>query len=463
MDQQRFMLSQFLAALNNEHAFTPETHAMREQALEVLPDLLESGFELDNVSLDQLMTAYFLCTYCHTPKKHAIKGSINRLMRHNMAHHEIVDIPMKMRDVPLTPRLLIITNHFTSTHVMYRCFAKSLRALKERFECINLCLHQTDFIAAQLFHRVIQVNHSPINYLETIRQLRKTIIDIAPDVIVFADIAMHPFGVFLSNLRLAPLQVLLAGHPAPSQSDCIDAFLCEYAYRNYTKDYVEPVRFFPTEKFSIEAPKSGPLYPSEAQRPSYKGRATRIVIPSTLHKITYPFLRTLAVIGAETGAEFHMTSNITKGNAALAELLKLQVPKLTYYPALHYDKFLELVAMCDMFLMPYPFSGFSTILDCFTQGIPGVVLRGDGIESQQGILMTIRGGEENSCITESEAEYQQAAIRMATDANMREFFSFALDDLYGTEAWMQKALFAGPSNGIANTISDMFDTGPGSG
>ncbi len=467
VNKNQFMVNQYLAALNNEHAFTKDMHLMREEALVMLPELLAEdavgSLKFDNMSLDQLMTAYFMCTYCHTPKKHEIKKAINWLLRTNMLSNEIDDEWTTNFPKPLTrggfkPRVIIVTNHFRSDHVMYRCFAKSLRAMKEKFECINLCLHNTDAVAAQCFHRVVQINHSAIPYLETVRQLKNAILEIEPDVIVYADIAMHPYCVFLSNLRLAPLQVLLAGHPAPSQSKQIDAFICEDAYARYTVDFVEPVVTFPTDRFSVEAPKTGPLN----LRVQDNG-PVRIVVPCSLHKVTYPFLQSLRTIQQETGAEIHMTSNITKGNEALGEMIREQVPGLTYYPALHYDDFIKLISMCDMFLMPYPFNGFSTILDCFTQGVPGVVLEGSGIESKQGCVMIERGGGSSSVITHNEKSYIATAIDIANDHDLRNKFALPLFNLYDNNVGKSRQLFTGRSDGIANTIQKLIDRQNGTG
>src|SRR6185436_2175188 len=107
MNQKQFMFTQYLAALNNEHPFTAETHAMREGALEALPALMDSEpelFQFNNTSLEQLMTAYFLCTYCHTPNKHKIKKSINRLLRDNMISHGIFDAEPPANPPKLPPR-----------------------------------------------------------------------------------------------------------------------------------------------------------------------------------------------------------------------------------------------------------------------------------------------------------------------------------------------------------------------
>lgn len=460
-EQKQFMIRNMLATLNNEHALTKDAHMAREAALEYLPELMEQeGVVLDNLSLDQMLTAYFMCTYAHHPKKHRIKRSINRILQDNMTRNGIVGLDAKellnrrygkFASASKQHRVLVITNHFRFTHVMYRCFAPSLRVIKERFESINLCLHESDFEAANLFHRQIVVNIPPKNYLDVIADLRKIILEIAPDVILYADIAMHPFGVFLANLRLAPLQVVIAGHPAPSQSDFIDAFIMPEFHRGDVADYVEPVEFFPTHDYACERPKAKPLGVREPHE------RTRVVIPTSLHKITFPFLEMLKRIGDATGCEFHMTSGIINGNEQLEAIINSLVPNLTYYPNLHYDDYIKLIAQCDCFLMPFPFSGFSTLLDCFTQSVPGLVMDMPGMEARQGVLAIQRGAEGNSFTARSKDEYFDMACKLINnDGGMRERAAWNLDLMHKQDD-AQPLLYQHKATGIADTIAKLLD------
>src|SRR5262249_25393732 len=140
---------------------------------------------------------------------------------------------------------------------------------------------------------------------------------------------------------------------------------------------------------------------------------------TTLHKITYPFLRMIQDIHQATGAEFHMMSNVVKGNDEIRQMIQLYVPDAHYYPALHYDEFIKEVALSDMFLMTYPFSGFHTILDCHTQGLTGVIKSGEGMESQQGVVMAKRSKCVQS-IANNDAEYFREAVELAQDEDLRE-------------------------------------------
>src|SRR5688572_27126708 len=155
-ERDKFVLHQLLAAASNEFAFDKTAHDARESALELLPSLLDQ-VELNETTLGQLTTIYFLCTYCHTPAKHDVKKAINRVIRRALLQADVQDIDTK----PIRkdrPRVLVVTNHFHSTHVMFRVFGKSFAAMKEHFECIALSMASQDYITANTcFHRVYQV------------------------------------------------------------------------------------------------------------------------------------------------------------------------------------------------------------------------------------------------------------------------------------------------------------------
>lgn len=450
MDRDSFVMHQMLAILNNEMCLTPERHARREDALETLPRLMDS-IPVGQIDLDQTLSAYFMCSYAHTPKKHNIKKSINRILRQILLDHGVQEFKQfAPRRNNKKPVCVIVTNWFTSTHVMNRCFGQSLAALKDHFHCVNICLHQTDYEAAQAFHAVKQINYGAVPFHDIIKQLIDLISNENPDVILYADIAMHPFGVMLSNLRLAPLQYSILGHPAPSHSKQIDRFIMEDGYFGYTPDYTtEPVYFYSADRFSVRPPVVRPL-----AHPPVNG-TTRILIPCTIHKVTYPFLLTLAEIQKETGAEIHIASNATKGTAAVSEQISKIVPNMTLYPSMTYDQYLMLISQMDMFLMTYPFTGYSTVLDCISQAVPGVTMNGDDVLSHQAATMMKRCGGPSQ-IAASVADFKAKAIKMATNrAQRREMHDYLFDRFSGNQ-WKTLSIFAGKSDGIAQSVLDLY-------
>ena len=56
-------------------------------------------------------------------------------------------------------------------------------------------------------------------------QIRRRILDLSPDVIVYPEIGMHPTATQLATVRLAPLQVAMWGHPETTGIKTIDYYI----------------------------------------------------------------------------------------------------------------------------------------------------------------------------------------------------------------------------------------------
>lgn len=457
ISEKRLAAERYLAALNGDHAITPELHALREEALEVLPALLlelDGAKELRDFPLEMMLAAYFMCSYCVTPRKHEIKRAINKILRKNLYEHGIVDggqakLTGKIINARsgVKPRCVVVTNHFKHGHVMYRAFGKSLDALRSYFHTTNVCLHEIDETSAQIFDAVTVCDfQGSEGYLDAMRKLRELVLSKSPDVIVYADIAMHPMGVMLSTLRLAPLQVSLTGHPAPSQSPVIDAIIVDDSFRGYTPDFDEPVAFFPSHDFAIH----GAFAPKvQADRDASE---TNIICPVTLPKLTLPYLRAVAQVKERTGARVHITSNCTDEQRETIQAdIRRTVPGAELYPKLDSRAFERLIAHCDLFLASFPFSGYNSIHDCLVQGVPGVVMNGNDIASHQAAAMIALTGAA-SYVARHEHEYIDLACILASDRNQRELMRLELE---GTN-WRALPIFADKSPGIARKVYELW-------
>src|SRR5204862_6093476 len=62
-----------------------------------------------------------------------------------------------------------------------------------------------------------------------LEDVRAAIAQAEPDVLLFADIGMHPLTYFLAQHRLAPVQMMTWGHPVTSGIDAMDWYLSAQA------------------------------------------------------------------------------------------------------------------------------------------------------------------------------------------------------------------------------------------
>ena len=125
--------------------------------------------------------------------------------------------------------MIIVLEAWTYGHSMYRSYSSTFQDLSEKFEIIALgASSRTDEKALEIFDEVIL--HGPQNSLEDTKKLVDKIQKIGPDIMLFSSLGMCAMAIQLSQLRFAPLQIMLAGHPASSFSHNVDYMLLEEGF-----------------------------------------------------------------------------------------------------------------------------------------------------------------------------------------------------------------------------------------
>lgn len=435
-----------LASLATDNAISAEIHERREFALEILPrHLLE--FDCVGLAFDQLAAAWMMCSYGQTERKHRIKPVINELLRREMAIAKIDTGPGIPHRTSVKPHVLVVSSFLRSNHAVWRWFGPSLARLRERFQTTALCFTDLDDKAASAFDRAIVARMQRADFIAMTGDLFKLVRDIGPDIIVFADIAMHPFGIMMANARLAPLQIALSGHPASSYSDCVDFFACERPFSDTLSDFTELPALYPVAQM-IGLPDTSPT----EREPG----PLRILVPTTLPKLVRPFVETLGIISNQLpGAQIHITTNARDQHFEIAkiEILKL-VPGASVYPALPQESFAFLIRQSDMFLSPFPFAGSTTINDCLSHKVPGVAMTGDEMLQRQGAEQLRRFNVfAPQTVAATQAEYIEKAVAMARDVHLRSYFGSILRDTPRESL----IIHTSPSNGLAATVERIYN------
>lgn len=423
-----------LATLASEVCISARAHEQREFALTELPALLDSG-EIDctaqGVAIDSIAAAWMMCSYGSSRGKHIVKASMNRLIERELqAAGTLKDYPYPVHafnydyKAPFNatkPRVLVISSFFRSKHAIYRWFGPSIEAMRDDFSLHGMFFTDIDGEAAQVFERVTVAQMVPADFFQQLKSLLGLIESHAPDIILYADAAMHPFSVFLANLRLAPLQLMLAGHPASSYSRHIDYFMHEQAYADCFGDFTEKPLLFPSEHIAMHRTEK----PPRRERETGNGKL-RILAPATLPKLSRPYVSMLGEITAELDPakfELHITTHCTpeQHTAIQADIAALMPAGSAYfiYQRLPTDRYFALVDQCDLFLNPFPFQSSTMIVDCLERGMPGISMCGNELMTRQGAeAMRKFGAAHSFTIAHSEIEYREKAIQLALDTRV---------------------------------------------
>ncbi|CAH2807266.1 MAG: putative accessory processing protein [uncultured Paraburkholderia sp.] len=204
-------------------------HVRRETLIEWLPGKLQLIDDLDDLSTALLHNAYMFCSYADTPRCHEIKRDINALVRRKLNQLGFTDLVVKKPAAGKghsrrgkKPLMLVVLEWFSGTHSIYRTHSRTLEAAREHFEVVAFGFgYATDKTGRAVFDRFIELDKS--DYVgESLKAIRDFAEAEKPDVLYMPSVGMFVFSVFMSNLRIAPLQIAGLGHPATTHSDKID-------------------------------------------------------------------------------------------------------------------------------------------------------------------------------------------------------------------------------------------------
>src|ERR1700733_4510721 len=264
-----------------------------------------------------------------------------------------------------------------------------------------------------------------MGFTPRISECLKTIRDFAeaeqPDVLYMPSVGMFVLTVFMSNLRIAPLQIAALGHPATTYSDKID-------YISVEEDYVgDPACF--SERL-LKLPKDGQPYraskvlPDIAPRVAARRVSIQIIVPPSPRNLNPAFLDACRQIQERAGlpVQFHFMTGNSNGLPLkhMRRVIGAAVPGAVTHGFHQYADYLARVDDSDLFLSPFPFGNTNGIVDAFTLGLPGVCKTGPEVFERIDGALFERAGVPAWTTADTVETYIDAAVRMITQHDERE-------------------------------------------
>ncbi|MGE0873249.1 MAG: hypothetical protein AB7O31_01120 [Burkholderiales bacterium] len=408
----RLALPAFLGMLAHIVVLSPRAHARREKLLTLGP--LFEQVELREHMLAAMSDAYMYCSYATAETKHEMKRSFNAMTRRLIETRISLPAMPAERRLKKRPTILVPIEWFTSLHAMYRCYAPSIRQLRERFRLVMIGrTSEMDEVSKELFDETIELSGSNVALADVVDRVTK----VKPDVIFYPSVGMATWWVALSSVRLAPVQVATVGHPATTQSANIDYVLVDGLWPG------DPSCF--SETVVVQRPGSTAFIMREdASFPEPQLRehpaVLRLAVPAMACKINAPFLECCVGIArkARRPLEFHFFPNmIGLTHFQISREIRKWLPNAIVHPRSDYNTYLGNMAQCDVHLSTFPFGGTNSNIDSMRLGIPMLTLEGLEVHSQTDSGMMRRVGLPEWLITYHAAEYERAALRLiANDA-----------------------------------------------
>lgn len=258
-------------------------------------------------------------------------------------------------------------------------------------------------------------------------QAAQTIVEHAPDVLIYPELGMHGRTTALAALRLAPVQCAGWGHPVTSGHAGIDYFLSAGAMEPADADahYVEKLVRLPGLGTRYAMPAVGPnLSRRDLGLPEHAHLYFFPHAPYKVHPENDALLAELLAADAE-GLLVLCEGVVPAQMAALrGRLLRSGIAetRLLTLPHLPRARFLEACRLCDAMLDTTRWSGGNTSLDALAAGLPIVTRRGRFMRGRQSAgMLELLGLTE--LIADGDADYLRIALRLGRERAFREEMS----------------------------------------
>lgn len=444
----------YLGMLAHRVALHPKAHERREELLKQHRHFAD--LKLPDGLLSALSDAYMYCSYGVGKDKHEAKRTFSKLLREMVGRH--CKLPskdeLKRRRGSLCysvdkdgrpngtyldrsgingvahgkPTMLIPIEWMSSFHAMYRCYAPSIRQLREHFWLVGSCKPKDiDPVARELFDEFLWLNDDSVILSDLVDQINQ----LAPDVIYYPSVGMALWWVALAQVRLAPIQMMTLGHPATSMSPAMDYVIAE-AGQATPECFSERILELPMNAIQFEERADSSFLP---ERPALRPQpdVLRVAIPSMAVKITVPFLAALRRIkdnfeqyhndlfhddGMRPTLEFHFFPNqLGLIRSQAVRQLQRWLPGCVVHGRDNYIGYMQKLGACDVHLSTFPFGGTNSLIDSMLLGIPIVCLEGKEPHEKFDALM-LRRILQAGCVADNVDDYVAIASNLLKD-NMR--------------------------------------------
>lgn len=395
---------------------TPSAHNKREVVLGWMPEKI-AQMDLDLLPTGIIHDVYMHCSYADRPDKHQVKVGINTAIRRKLVQNGFVDIaPPKKINPKIKPNLLVVLEWFNSSHSVYRCLSKSMRELKQNFNTIGMGYSSNvDQEGQEVFDQYINIDNNAGLY-DQLRQIKNVAKDNNIHVMYLPAVGMFPLTIYLSNLRLAPLQVVALGHGASTMSPFMDYFAVDEDYIGDINTFSEKVIALPIDAMPFVASKELDV---NKQKPviRLKPETVHIAVALTTMKINPVFLQTCKQILDNAINKIHFEFFVGQSTSLMWPQIDRLVKQylgssVTVHRHQPYQSYMDVVSNCDMFINPFPYGNMNGIADMIVLGIAGICKSGPQLHEHIDVGLFKRLNLPEWTIAPTHEDYVAAAIRM---------------------------------------------------
>jgi hypothetical protein len=363
----------------------------------------------------RVSTSYFYCTYFAGQGRsdRKVKEQINQGCRERLNK-----LGVSIENQPDRHSLAVVTSKWFPNSAVYKSCFPLLNMFRDDYKMtlIHTGRDEPSELARNYFDEIHKVRFEPAgggNYTLTTAPITSNDFQL----VYYPDIGMTDESIWLSNLRLAPIQVTGYGHPVSTFGSEIDYFVVggeTEILDDLDKNYSET---------PIVLPGLGcvPVWPTY-KRQNLPKKSEKVIANCIWgpDKYNYTAIRMLQEISRLTeGLEYAIfcSRGVNRYNAYLpfeAEMRQLLGDSATVHHNLEYMDYMEEAEYGDFTINSWPFGGYNTVVESLYLGKPVVTLEGDRFYNLAASALLRRVGLE-SLIAKSAPEFINLCVRMVND------------------------------------------------
>lgn len=354
---------------------------------------------------------YFGCSYVGIHEERRAKELINQsIQRH---------IQVRIKNTPNPRKIAVFCDHWRQGHSVHRTLRRYVEALKPDFDLTLLhSLRPRDQLDTSLFDEVLRVEFDGANLDPRVIEENDL------SVLIYPDIGMTLPSILLSNLRIAPIQIMMTGHPVSTFGGKIDYFISGrdvdlpvIASQNYSERLV----LLP----GYGAVHEPPMYLAQGRKKT--GSEIYINCSWAGQKIHWHFLETVnaALKQCRNRVKLRVFPSaapmLHKGYPAFLKDVSRQLSNgwVEVFPHLPYDEYMARMEEGDFAIDVFPFAGSNTVSDNLHLRKPTLVREGYRWFNRIGPAM-LRSAGLHELIATTDDSYTKRLIRLVDDAEYRE-------------------------------------------
>lgn len=400
---------------------TDQAFSKRGTLLQWFPEKLATIENLNNVPSAISHDVYMHCSYDIAENKHWVKKALNQVICRHLLEGGWTDRDVtKLGERNGKPVMVVLLEHFHSSHSIYRTHSTSMIAARERFHLIGVGNEAVDAAGQAVFDEFHLLKGD--NIFSKLNELKEICEKNGAAVLYMPSIGMDLTTIFASNTRLAPVQVIALGHPATTHSDFIEYVIVEDDYVGSEKCFSEQLLRLPKDALPYVPSALAPQHVEYRLRENPE--VVNIGIASTTMKLNPYFLAALKAIRdrANVKVHFHFALGQSSGvtHPYVERFIKSYLGNdATAHPHAPYDQYLRILHNCDMMVNPFPFGNTNGIIDMVTLGLVGICKTGAEVHEHIDEGLFKRLGLPEWLIANTVDEYVERAIRLAENHQER--------------------------------------------